>query len=407
VRGLLSVSVAAAGLAGVAVTGSASAGEALDRIEARNTLTVCADPYIYPASDASSGPGGYDIEIINAIAEKQGWRVEMKWPDTGTRGGLGKALRNSIGKGECQVFMGIGVSADEADEMEEKHLVYTAPYMSVGYVLVVQGPSSDAHSIEDLKNTQIGVPMSTPIDGYLFDAGYDRELYLGNKRVVQGLIKDEINAAMLWSSYIAVARRDYPDRQFKIAPGYKPNKDLLWDYAAVVPAGEPELLQRINASLNEMLQDGTVKKIVESYNMPYFPPSTMPEMESGAVESAEEIQVAQADTADADAEEEMANPLQGDPAAIAHGEERYAARCAYCHGGHGLGAKGPNLIDNKWKFGSKLDDIFYHIAAGIPNTQMGAFGGTLSGDDIWSIIAYLQDENRKYNEKLAAEGKTK
>jgi cytochrome c len=38
--------------------------------------------------------------------------------------------------------------------------------------------------------------------------------------------------------------------------------------------------------------------------------------------------------------EDVKNPREGDPAAVA---DLFAARCAFCHGGHGMGAKGPAL----------------------------------------------------------------
>src|SRR5690242_5110405 len=100
----------------------------------------------------------------------------------------------------------------------------------------------------------------------------------------------------------------------------------------------------------------------------------------------------------ADSEEDTKNPREGDPAAIANGAELYSARCAFCHGGHGRGAKGPALTSGHYKRGGTDLVLFSTIAAGRPGTQMGAFGGTLSADDIWDIIAYLRDETRKRRE---------
>jgi hypothetical protein len=38
--------------------------------------------------------------------------------------------------------------------------------------------------------------------------------------------------------------------------------------------------------------------------------------------------------------------------------------------------------------------LFSTIVAGRPGTQMGAFGMTLSADDVWDIIAFLRDETK-------------
>jgi mono/diheme cytochrome c family protein len=96
--------------------------------------------------------------------------------------------------------------------------------------------------------------------------------------------------------------------------------------------------------------------------------------------------------------EDAANPHEGDPAAIAKGSDLYAARCAFCHGGHGKGAKGPALTSGHYKRGGSDLVLFSTIATGRPGTQMGAFGGMLSADDIWDIIAYIRDETRKRQE---------
>jgi mono/diheme cytochrome c family protein len=96
--------------------------------------------------------------------------------------------------------------------------------------------------------------------------------------------------------------------------------------------------------------------------------------------------------------DEVKNPHDGDPAAISRGSELYAARCAFCHGGAGKGAKGPALTSGHFKRGGSDLVLFSTIATGRPGTQMGAFSGTLSADEIWDIIAYLRAETRKRQE---------
>ncbi len=103
-------------------------------------------------------------------------------------------------------------------------------------------------------------------------------------------------------------------------------------------------------------------------------------------------------------ENDIENPLEGDPSAIAHGKERYSARCAFCHGSRGIGAKGPCLSCNTFKKGGGRNlDIYSVIAGGLTingrPTQMGGFSRTLSDEDIWAIIAYLRQE---YKDRLAS-----
>jgi mono/diheme cytochrome c family protein len=97
----------------------------------------------------------------------------------------------------------------------------------------------------------------------------------------------------------------------------------------------------------------------------------------------------------ADDTQEMKNPYEGDPAAIAKGEELFSERCSFCHGGRGKGGKGPPLTAGHFKRSGTDTTLFSTIVAGRPGTQMGSFAQTLSADDVWDIIAFLRDETKK------------
>ena len=98
----------------------------------------------------------------------------------------------------------------------------------------------------------------------------------------------------------------------------------------------------------------------------------------------------------AQARPDMANPLEADPDAIQRGLELFNERCSFCHGTRGRGAKGPCLSCGRFLYrGGSNAQLFATIASGIPGGQMGAFAASMSGDDIWRIIAFLRDETRK------------
>lgn len=93
--------------------------------------------------------------------------------------------------------------------------------------------------------------------------------------------------------------------------------------------------------------------------------------------------------------DDLENEYEGDAEAIAYGARRFGQRCAFCHGGGGMGAKGPSLIQGKFKRGGCNADIVENIASGVPGTQMGAFGQSLDFDEILKIVAYMRDEEAK------------
>lgn len=95
--------------------------------------------------------------------------------------------------------------------------------------------------------------------------------------------------------------------------------------------------------------------------------------------------------------EDIENEFEGDAEAIEYGRQRFARRCAYCHGGGGMGAKGPSLTKGKFKWSRKglTSDLVNIIMGGIPNTQMGSFARTLDGDEVLKIIAYMRQETER------------
>lgn len=85
--------------------------------------------------------------------------------------------------------------------------------------------------------------------------------------------------------------------------------------------------------------------------------------------------------------------------ALAEGKSAFGDNCAPCHGAGGQGARGyPNLNDDVWLWGGKLDDILHTITVGVRSTspetrqsQMPAFGrdGVLKPAQIDDLTEYV------------------
>jgi len=246
--------------------------DTLQRSKAKGRLIACADPYDWPYTSQSADPPGFDIDIIRAIAKRGGMRLEMYWADTGTRGGMGRAFRNSILAKRCDVFVGLSDNGD--DDLLPKKLVFTDPYMGLGYVLVVQGKAEGVKSVAELKQAKfkVGVPMSTPIDDYMFTNQIPRELYLDNRRIMQGMAKGEVDVSMVWASAIAVAKNEFPDAKFHMVDGYVPVEGQRFNMKFAVRKEDQSLLDFINEGIKDMLVSGRIQKIVESYGLPFYAP---------------------------------------------------------------------------------------------------------------------------------------
>jgi ABC-type amino acid transport substrate-binding protein len=246
--------------------------DTLARAKAKGVLTACADPYDWPYSQQNGTPPGFDVEIFQQIAKLGGMRAEMYWADTGTRGGLPRAFRNSIFAKRCDIFLGLSDNGE--DDILQNRLTFTRPYISLGYVLVVQGKAEGFKSLQQLKqnNIKVGVPMSTPIDDFLFTNNIPRELYLNNRRIMEGMQKGEVDASMLWATAVAVAKQEFPNARFHMVDGYVPQAEHRFNSRFAVRKEDQSLREFVDQSIDALLNDGKVKQIVESYGVPFFAP---------------------------------------------------------------------------------------------------------------------------------------
>jgi cytochrome c oxidase cbb3-type subunit 3 len=62
--------------------------------------------------------------------------------------------------------------------------------------------------------------------------------------------------------------------------------------------------------------------------------------------------------------------------------------CSGCHA-HGGGGMGPPLMDNKWRYGGRMEDIVYTILNGRPN-GMPPFKGRVTEQEAWQLAAYVR-----------------
>lgn len=107
-----------------------------------------------------------------------------------------------------------------------------------------------------------------------------------------------------------------------------------------------------------------------------------------------EARLVAADLAAIAADPELASYTRNAGAAI------FRTNCATCHGAGAAGAKGyPNLLDNDWLWGGKLEDIVTTVSHGIRNTtdaearysEMPAFGrdGLLEPAQVEAVVEHV------------------
>ncbi len=76
------------------------------------------------------------------------------------------------------------------------------------------------------------------------------------------------------------------------------------------------------------------------------------------------------------------------------GAKLFKQHCEVCHGAGGKGNIGPNLTDDKWKYGGSDNDIFTTISKG-RSGGMPSWENQLSAEKIKELIAYIRSIGEK------------
>ena len=83
------------------------------------------------------------------------------------------------------------------------------------------------------------------------------------------------------------------------------------------------------------------------------------------------------------------SPYHDNAYALAEGKRLYSwFNCVGCHA-NGGGGIGPALMDHRWIYGSRPDQIYSTIMQGRPN-GMPSFGGRVTDQQAWQLVAYIE-----------------
>jgi cytochrome c oxidase cbb3-type subunit 3 len=82
--------------------------------------------------------------------------------------------------------------------------------------------------------------------------------------------------------------------------------------------------------------------------------------------------------------------LVTDQVVLTDGKSVFSATCMPCHGEHAEGKVGPNLTDDYWLHGGKINDIFKTIKYGVPAKGMPNWEKQLSAKQISDVANYIK-----------------
>jgi ABC-type amino acid transport substrate-binding protein len=213
-------------------------------------LTVGADIPYPPFEQGKPGNyTGFDIDLMEAIGEKIGRKAEFQ--DTSF-----ETIFRDVAQGKFEAV----ISAATITEEREKAVDFSNPYyLSEQAVLVKEG--SDIQSFEDLEGKTVAAQQGTT------------GLELSKEKANAGEIRpypegpDAVNALKAGTVEAVVIDAPVAQNAVEKSGGVEIAEKVPTEeeYGIAVAQGESDLLEEINAGLEEVMDDGTYKKIYERW----------------------------------------------------------------------------------------------------------------------------------------------
>lgn len=197
---------------------------------------------------------GIDVELIEAIAEDQGFEVELKAMDF-------KGIIPALQAGQLDVAMG-GMSITE----ERKNVVdFTEPYFNGGVSLIVNEATTDIQSVEDLKGKRVAVKKGTVGANFATsiasEIGFEMVQFDDSPSMF--LDVQNGNSVALFEDYpvisYAIAQQDLP---LKIV-GERLSDDQYG--IGVLKGKNQDILEKINEGLANLKESGEYQEILDTY----------------------------------------------------------------------------------------------------------------------------------------------
>lgn len=210
----------------------------------------------FDTTDESGNIVGFDMDLISAIAEDQGFEVEFE--------SMGfDALIPAIEAGNADI---IAAGMNAMDEARQKKVDFSSYYYDSGLVVLVKDSNTAINSIDDLtKDMKVASQIQT--------TGASKANELVEKgQIKEAVILDQFDTCVLQvvNGDVDAVIIDLPVAQsyIKKQPGkIKIVGDTLnaESYGFAVQKGNSELLDKINAGLEEMKSNGTYDELYDKW----------------------------------------------------------------------------------------------------------------------------------------------
>ncbi|MFD1245616.1 basic amino acid ABC transporter substrate-binding protein [Paralysiella testudinis] len=208
-------------------------------------------PFVF--RDQQDRPSGFDVDILNAIAQQQGFSLTYTshpW----------QSIFNTLDQGQADI-VSAGITITEA---RKERMDFSAPYFESRQMALLGAGAANSQSFADLKPMRLALKPGTTSDdmakqqGLTEKATYENTTFLTIRKVMSG----EADATIGDSGVMLYYQQAYPDAKLKTLTD---NNLPPEEYGFVVRKGNTELQNKLNQGLQAIKSNGTYDRIYRQY----------------------------------------------------------------------------------------------------------------------------------------------
>ncbi len=236
------------------------------RVRQRGELVISADPANLPYSSARDDRPGIDVEVGRALADRLHAKLRIDWLDIQRETAVGRLIEH-----QCDLVLGEAIATNAVVDDEELagKVLYSRPYYGTGYLLVQRKNGPHVQSLSELKGAKsqrLAAEAGSIADYNLRQRGYLRRLYRNQLAVLKALSDGDIDHAYLWAN-AGWTLHVSPDLNAELVPNYVPEDH--WNIAVAMSRRDDELKQHEDTALDSLIADGTIRRVLGRYHVPY------------------------------------------------------------------------------------------------------------------------------------------
>jgi len=251
-------------LALAALGPSEAAGRTLAAIQSRGALAVCAHANALPFASRKDDPPGFQIEIARALARELGVGLEIAWVTI-------LYQRSTV---NCDIVLDAIV---DKEVQEDSPVKVSKPYQRSGVALALAAGNDGAKTFGDFaKNKRVGVQVGSLAQMVLSQRGLQTTPFGFEDEMIEAVAAGTLDGAAVTPAAVGYFNMTHPNAKVRLVHAYEQEPLLSWNIAVGMRGSDAALRQKIDAAIEKLLADGTIRDIYTRYGVEHRAPAASP-----------------------------------------------------------------------------------------------------------------------------------